>query len=217
MLGLQNGENFSHLTESERCESFPRFHNLSTRQKNILWPRAQKSHEPCGRIRRSSISLRISEGPPKTRTYETPWAFAARAWLKFWKRTKVSAPSSASGLISGPMSDPLRILISQSPENLKIIKKYIFYSKNCFGHFQVHLKSTWKSIMTIWVSSRNCMFYNTNSLLDFSGRPEIGLRVFEKHIFHNETCSGPTWKSTMPIWVSRDCSVTAPWMLYTLA
>ena len=32
LLGLQNGENFSHLTESERCESFPRFHNLSIKQ-----------------------------------------------------------------------------------------------------------------------------------------------------------------------------------------
>ena len=34
-LGLQNGGNFSHLSESERCESFLRFHNLSTKQKNI--------------------------------------------------------------------------------------------------------------------------------------------------------------------------------------
>jgi len=36
-LGLQNGGNFSHLSDSERCESFLRFHNLSTRQKNIHW------------------------------------------------------------------------------------------------------------------------------------------------------------------------------------
>ena len=28
MLGLQNGENFSHLTESERCEGFLRFADL---------------------------------------------------------------------------------------------------------------------------------------------------------------------------------------------
>ena len=39
LLGLQNGENFSHLTESERCESFPRFHNLSIKQKNIVMVR----------------------------------------------------------------------------------------------------------------------------------------------------------------------------------
>ena len=40
LLGLQNGENFLHLTESERCESFPRFHNLSMKQKKTyseLW------------------------------------------------------------------------------------------------------------------------------------------------------------------------------------
>ena len=60
--------------------------------------------------------------------------------------------------------------------------------------------------MTIWVSSRSCILYNTKSLLDFSGRPEIDLKVFEKHIFHNEICSGPTWKSMMPIWLSlRSC------------
>ena len=39
LLGLQNGENFSHLTESEKCESFPRFHNLSIKQKNIVMVR----------------------------------------------------------------------------------------------------------------------------------------------------------------------------------
>ena len=146
---------------------------------------------------------RNNEGPPKTRTSETPWAFAARAWLKFWKRTRVPAPSSASDLISGPMSDPLRILICQSPENLKIIESYIFCSNNCLGHFQAHLKATWKSIMTICLSSRNYMFYNTKSLLGFSGRPEIDLKVFEKHIFHNEICSGPTWKPNMTIRVSK--------------
>ena len=37
LLGLQNGGNFSHLTESERCESFLRFYKLSIKQKNILW------------------------------------------------------------------------------------------------------------------------------------------------------------------------------------
>ena len=37
--------------------------------------------------------------------------------------------------------------------------------------------------MTICLSSRNYMFYNTKSLLGFSGRPEIDLKVFEKHIF----------------------------------
>ena len=104
------------------------------------------------------------------------------------------------------MSDPLRILSCQSLENLKIIKSYIFCSNNCLGHFQVHLKATWKSIMTICLSSRNYMFYNTKSLLGFSGRPEIDLKVFEKHIFHNEICSGPTWKSIMTIRVSsRSC------------
>ena len=39
LLGLQNGGNFSHLTESERCESFPRFHNLSIKQKKIVMVR----------------------------------------------------------------------------------------------------------------------------------------------------------------------------------
>ena len=35
--GFENGGNYSHLTESERCESFPRFHNLSIKQKSIFW------------------------------------------------------------------------------------------------------------------------------------------------------------------------------------